>query len=127
MNTNDDLTILMKQLDEPAPPASLRANVMARIARDADRQRMAAAEKLVQPPRRDLAWLWTFAGLAIVLSATVYGWLAGGSRPNFTSPRIGPGTFALIPQNLPAALIVLAGILIYLPALFAPLRNPQGK
>ena len=128
MNSTDDFGALMKQLDEPAPPASLRANVMAQIARDVDRRRVATADGTARAPRRESAvWLRMLAGLAVVLSANVYAWLEAGSLSDFIAPRIGPASRALIPMEGPAALVMGLGLLIYLAGLLAPLRDGNRR
>jgi len=121
----DHVATLMARLPEPTPPASLKATVMARIAREAELQQDIAAEAAnhARIPRERSVWIWTLAGgLATVVGTTVYGWLAGGALPSFTAPLIGGGAPALIPMPGSAALIVALGLLIYLAGLFAPLR-----
>ena len=128
MNSTDDFGALMKHLDEPAPPASLRANVMARIARDVDRRHSATADGAARVPRRESSvWLRMLAGLAVVLSANVYAWLDAGSLSTFIAPRIGPASPALIPMEGPAALVMGLGLLIYLAGLLAPLRDGNRR
>lgn len=121
---NDDLTTLMTKLSEPSPPPSLKATVMARIARDADRQDIpAAAATAPAHPRRDrLVWLWALAGLAVVVSGSAYGWISTGTLPNLASPRLGPMSIPLIPQS-PAGMVIGLGLLVYLAGLFGPLRS----
>ena len=124
MNTPDDLTAVMKQLHEPTPPPSLQATVLARVAREADRQSETAADAPASAPRQPNrpVWLWTLAGFVIVLGASVYGWVEAGSLPDVTSPRIG-GSLALIPMEGPTALAIGLGLLIYMAGLVAPLRT----
>ena len=121
---NDDFIIQIAKLNEPPPPASLKAVVMARIARDADAPRVVSAATTASPRRqRDrLVWLWMFAGLAIVGGASAYGWFLEGTAPNLTSPRFAPVTMSLIPQG-DAAMVIGLGLLVYLAGLFRPLRR----
>ena len=122
----DHVATLMARLPEPTPPASLKATVMARIAREAEEQREIAAADPARIPRERPVWIWTFAGgLATVLGTSVYGWLVKGALPSFTAPLIGGGMPTLIPMQGLAALIVGLGLLIYLAGLFAPLRDPH--
>ena len=88
----DDLAPLMTRLPDPALPASFRATVMARIERDIDRQSTAAAEDAALALRqRDLpAWLWTLAGLVVVVCASAYGWFETGSTSMLRRPRPSP-------------------------------------
>lgn len=120
----DDLAPLMTRLPDPALPASFRATVMARIERDIDRQSTAAAEDAALALRqRDLpAWLWTLAGLVVVVCASAYGWFEMGSTPDFTSPRIGQ-RLVLIPADGSTALAIGLGLLLYMAGLLAPLRS----
>lgn len=120
----DDLAPLVTGLSDPELPASFKATVMARIERDADRQSAVAAEEAASAPRQhDLpAWLWTFAGLVVVVCASAYGWLEMGSAPDFTSPRIGQ-RLVLIPADGSTALAVALGLLAYMAGLLAPLRS----
>jgi hypothetical protein len=119
----DELAPVLTRLPDPAPPASFRAIVMARIERDVDRQR-ASEREATTPARRRYdrpVWLWTLAGLAIVLGASAYGLLAGGSLPDLTSPRIGRAPL-MMPMEGPA-LIVGLGLVVYMAGLLAPLRG----
>jgi hypothetical protein len=124
----DHIASVMARLPEPTPPASLKATVMARIAREAEQQQDAAAE-IAHPariPRERPVWIWTLVGgLATIIAASVYGWVVRGSLPSFTSPLIGQGTPTLIPIQGSAVLIIGLGLLIYLAGLFAPLRPPS--
>ena len=120
----DHVATVMARLPEPTPPASLKATVMARIAREAEQQDIAAeAADPARIRRERSAWIWTLAGgLATVMGASVYGWLVRGAMPSFTSPLIGGVSPTLIPMQGSAALVIGVGLLIYLAGLFAPLR-----
>lgn len=121
----DDVSTVMAQLPEPQPPAAFKAQVMARIAREADRPEELAADNAVQAKRRENpTWFWTLvAGLVIVVGASVYGWLSGGSLPSLTAPLIGHGQADLMPMEGPVAVAVGIGLLVYLGGLFAPLAG----
>lgn len=124
----DDLHASMTHLREPAPPPTLKATVMARIAREADREPAdAAAEAASAKRRRERPmWLWTFAGLVVVLCASAYAWLEGGLLPDLISPRMAGG-LASIPTQGPAALILALGLLVYMAGLLAPLRSRDSS
>lgn len=125
---NDTLGAVMTQLQEPAPPTTLKATVMARIAREADREQPDAAAQAVRLRRRreSPAWLWTLAGLVVVLGVTAYGWFEAGALPDVTSPRTAGG-LSLIPTEGPLALIVGLGLLVYMAGLIAPLRSGERR
>ena len=116
----DDLEPVLEQLPEPAPPSSLTATVMARIAREAE---VTAAVAPVKTRRELRPWIWTFAGIGLVVALFVNGWLSIGALPDFTSARIGLGRATLVPIEGPTVWLVGLGLLIYLAGLFAPLRD----
>jgi len=121
MNTpmhDDHIAVTMKTLPEPAAPPSLRATVMARIAREADRP------QTVPVVRERRHWLLVAAGLGVVIGATAYEWFASGVAPDFTSPRIG-SALAVMPANGPIALAIGIGLLIYVAGLMGPLRSDE--
>src|SRR5215203_1335136 len=98
----DHVATVMAQLPDPTPPASLKATVMARIAREADRQHEFAAERAapVRRPHERLAWIWALAaGVMTITGASLYGWRVSGALPDMTSPLIGRGMPALIPME----------------------------
>jgi hypothetical protein len=121
----DDIAPGRTRLADPAPPATLSATVMARIAREADRRGAPAVAEAV--PARSHgdwpAWLWTLTGLAMVFCASAWRWLVTGALPDLTSPRIGRDSLALAPIEGPAVLFLGFGLLLYLAGLFAPLRS----
>ena len=122
---NDEFGQLMTKLDEPEPPASLKATVMARIARESEKQETPAAAVATARTQRGHdwnAWLCVVAGFCVVILMSGYGWLAEGALPDVASPRLGPVRVALIPDS-PTVLIVGLGLLAYLAGLFAPLRS----
>lgn len=122
---NDEFGELLTRLDEPAPPASLKATVMARIARESEKQDAPAAASAtvrVQRGHDRSVWFWVFAGFFLVIVMSGYGWLAEGALPDVASLRVGPVRVALIPES-PAVSIVGLGLLAYLAGLFAPLRT----
>jgi hypothetical protein len=123
---NEDLAPLLKELNEPAPPTALKANVMARIARDVERH---AEVQVTAPVRRraDLkVWLYTLAGLGAILFVFADGWLTAGVLPDLTSARIGMGRTPLMPFGTPAWVLWI-GFIVYLAGLFAPLRDTSSK
>jgi hypothetical protein len=122
---NDDIRPLISQLPEPAPPTTLTASVMARIAREADRETAPATAAFARQRGEWIFWLWITTGLAIVLGSTVQGWLSGGSLPDLTSPRIGFGGLTLMPFDGPVTVFIAIGVLVYLAGLFAPLRTDR--
>jgi hypothetical protein len=124
---NERLTTqLTTRLPEPAPPASLKATVMARIAREADRREALAARPA--PRRRSWrdapAWLWTTAGIALTAGVRVYQHAQTGAPlgPDAPSPM---RMLTLLPADLTMAATILLGLLVYLAGLFAPLRNRE--
>lgn len=119
----DDLTPVLARLPEPAPPSTMTATVMARIEREAERK---ADEKAAVPAgraRESEPWLWTFAGVALVLMVFVQGWLSSGTLPNLTSARIGVNHAPLMPGGSSVSLLLALGLAIYLAGVFAPLRS----
>jgi hypothetical protein len=121
----DELAGALTQLQEPVPPPTFKTTVMARIAREADRQPVdaaASARRWHEGP----AWLWTAAGLVIVLCASAYGWIEAGTLPDFTSPRTAGG-LSFIPMEGPSTLVVGAGLLLYMAGLVAPLRRTTAR
>jgi hypothetical protein len=121
---NDDLAAQLARLPEPIPPATLRASVMARVMREDVRRAPGEATARAYRPGTRFAWLWSVAGLAIVLCVTAYGWLDEGAVPDVLSPRIGRGSPQLLPMG-PGGLLLSLGLLIYLAGLFGPLRRQR--
>ena len=123
----DDLTPLLSRLPEPAPPATLRATVMARIEREAAQHSpRAEASAPVRQGRDRPAWLWTVVGAAVVLGVLVAGWVETGALPGVTLARTGFGSPLVMPGVGPASMILGAGLLLYLAGLLAPLRSRSG-
>jgi hypothetical protein len=121
----DELLPVLKRLPDPAPPSTITATVMARIARDAERQAEAVATAPA-PRRQDRpAWAWALVGIAVVLGARIYGLVVTESLPDFTSSRIGLGHSLGMPGVGSVSLALGLGLLVYLAGLFAPLR--RGK
>lgn len=124
---NDDLAPLLKDLHEPTPPPTITATVMARIAREAGHR---VEEQVTAPVRRiaDVAaWVYTFAGAALVLLVFGYGWLSSGAMPDLTSARIGLGRPSLMPSLGPLSTWLGLGLLVYLAGLFSPLRGGKTQ
>lgn len=120
---NDDLAPLLKELTEPAPPPTMTATVMARIAREAERRAEVPAVAPADRRADVAAWLYTFAGVAVVLLVCGYGWISTRSMPDLTSARIGLGRPTLIPVQGPLLVALGLGLLFYVAGLFAPLRS----
>jgi hypothetical protein len=119
----DDLTPVLSRLPEPMPPSTLTATVMARIEREAERKADAKVTVPVTRARDLQPWLWTFAGVALVLMVFINGWLSSPTPPDFTSARIGPGHAVLMPVETSVSLLLALGLIAYLAGLFAPLRS----
>jgi hypothetical protein len=113
---NDDLAPILSTLSEPVAPSSMTTTVMARIAREAD---LAVA---VEQPRERPVWLWSLAGLVVVIAAVAYGWTTGVGLPDVLGPKVG-GRLALLPMGGPLTAVMAVGLLVYLAGLFAPLRS----
>lgn len=122
----DDLTPVLSRLPEPMPSSTLTATVMARIEREADHKAHAKVAVPASRARELRTWLWTFAGVAVVLMVFVNGWLSSGSLPNFTSARIGLGRAPLMPVGTSVSLFLALGLIAYLAGLFAPLRSEEA-
>ena len=122
----DDIERLLARLPEPAPPPTLAATVMARIAREPDRAIVEAVLRSPAITRGDRpAWLWAVVGLLIVVGLTVDGWVSAGLSPDLTSSRIGIGRLALMPVEGPGVLLLAVGLWLFLLGLFAPLRRDR--
>ena len=119
----DDLTPVLSRLPEPMPPSTLTTTVMARIEREAEQEADAKVAVPVSRAREWQPWLWTFAGIALVLMVFVKGWLSSGSLPSLVSPRIGLNHAALMPVGTGVSLLLALGLIVYLAGLFAPLRR----
>jgi len=119
----DDLTPVLSQLPEPMPPSTLTATVMARVEREAE---LRADPMIAVPARRARelqTWLWSFAGIALVMFVFVNGWLSAASLPDVTGSRIGLNRAPLMPIETSVSLLLALGLLIYVAGLFAPLRS----
>lgn len=117
------LDAALTRLPDPAPPIGLAAGTMARIARlddgpGAHRRREVPATAA----RTDrLAAIRAILGQAAGVAALGYVTLASGLAP--VPPRIG-GLASLVPMpaTAPLALVLAAGLLLYVAGLFAPLQ-----
>jgi|SRR5579864_659657 len=123
----DELASTMTRLPDPAPPAPLAANVMARIARLPDERSLVtpaemAAVNAESTGRERLAWGGGLAGVGIAFGTYVYGELAAGTLPDLISSRIGHGPLVTMPIE-PGMLVLGLGLLLYLKGLFTPLRR----
>ena len=119
----DDLTPVLSRLPEPMPPSTLTATVMARIEREAEARADATTTVPVSRAREWQTWLWTFAGLAVVLIVFIQGWLASGTLPSLTAARIGLGHAPLMPVGTSVSVLLALGLVAYLAGMFAPLRG----
>jgi hypothetical protein len=127
----DDMASTMTRLPDPAPPASLAATVMARIARLPDeRSALPPAEtfavKTTSGRGERLAWGWGLGGLVIAFGMYVRSEMAAGTLPDLISSRIGHVPLVTIPVE-PAMLVLGLGLVLYLRGLFSPLRRATSK
>lgn len=119
----DDLARLLSTLPEPVAPSSITATVMARIEREAAEQRAEGASPARVRHRRDAAtWVTACVGLALVIGATASGWYSNGV-PDMISPRFLRGSLDAALTGWQASLAGVAGLVLCLRALFAPLRS----
>jgi hypothetical protein len=118
---NDDIGSMLKRLSDPAPPATLAASVMARVAREREESRSKVGRVAARQDRR--FWLWTPGGLIMTLVVIVPAWLGVVRSTAVTSWLPGIGTLGLVPATGPGVLLLALGLLIYLAGLFAPLRR----
>jgi hypothetical protein len=112
----DDVALLIRRLPEPAPPSSLAASVMARVAREPEHAVPSSAHR--SPVRRDPPFAVPLvAGAAVGIGVGAYRLVVAGAGLESVPPTAGPSldllTFALIAMAL----------LVYLVGLFAPLRR----
>ena len=121
----DDLTPVLSQLPEPMPPSTLTATVMARIEREAELKAESMVAVPVNRARELQTWLWTFAGIALVVMGFINGWVSAGSLPDFTAARIGLNRAPLMPIETSVSLLLAIGLVAYLAGLFAPLRSER--
>ena len=119
----DDLTPFLSRLPEPMPQSTLTATVMARIEREAERKADSKATVPVGRARELQTWLWTFVGVALILTVFVSAWLSSGSLPNITSARIGLDHAPLVPVEARVSVLLALGLIAYLAGLFSPLRS----
>jgi hypothetical protein len=126
---NDDLNAALAQLPEPAPSSTLKANVMARIAREGDRSAATPSRDAVRIGRVSdrAAWVVALAGIALIVGAAAQGWIDAATLPSLISPRIGPGHASLMPLEGFGEAVLALGALVYLAGMFAPLRSRQGR
>ena len=127
----DDVASTMTRLPDPAPPAALAANVMARIARlpdkpSSDPSADRAAVKAESGRGERLARGWGLAGLVIAFGMYVRSEMAAGTLPDLISSRIGHVQLVTLTVE-PATLVLGLGLLLYLKGLFSPLRRTAPK
>ena len=119
----DDLTPVLSRLPEPMPSSTLTATVMARIEREAEQK---AADKVAVPVSRGQefgTWLWTFAGVALVLMGFINGWVWSGVLPNVIDARIGLNHAPVMPVGPDVTVFLGLGLIAFVAGLFAPLRS----
>ena len=127
--TTDDL----RRLPEPTPPPDLAAVIMARTARLADENPALSGDSaraaVAETGRRRSTWAWTVTSLALGLGSLAYALVTTGAPLDVTSSRIGGPTDTLttMAEMGPAALVLAAGLLLYLTGLFAPLRDTAPR
>ena len=120
----DDLEPLLARLPEPAPPPTLAATVMARVARVPDRASADIPSRSPATTRREWsAWVSVAVGLTLVIAPIVQGWSTVASLPELASARIGARPLMLIPVDGPGVLLLAVGSWLFLVGLFAPLRG----
>ena len=116
----DEIGPLLARLPDPEPPSTFSTTVMARIAREPDRQRQELVAREAVPRDRPFR-AHILAGVVVVLAVTVHGWIGAASVPDIVSWRI--GLPPRVPSGGPAALLVAIALLLYVRGLFAPLRR----
>jgi hypothetical protein len=112
---SDDLRPLLERMDEPSPPASLAAGVMARIEREGAPARVRVATSAGGAERA--VWIWALTGLALVIAA----WSSLPS-PSSLMPSAGLGGGRFLPAVGAGLVPLVIGLLLFLKGLFAPLR-----
>jgi len=125
---NDQLTMRLARLPEPAPPPKLAAAVMARITQDAEAP-VLAAERGPAAVQRDVrAWLPAAAGLTLALGATLYPWLDAGALPGVSAVRLTPFDWSpdLLPAGGPATALMVLGLLVSLAGLLRDAGARRG-
>jgi len=120
------LAAALTALPRPRTPEGLAAATMARIARLDDRT-AAARDAAVRAASRagTRAWLRVLAGQTCGLATLAYLALVSGSVPNVTASRLGAGIDGVVafPDAAPVALLLAAGLTLYLAGFFAPLGD----
>jgi hypothetical protein len=123
----DQVTSELGRLPEPAPPSTLAATVMARVARLPEPEALPApgerGRARIAARREWPAWAWALSGVVVVFAAHVYDWRVAGRWPDLMSSRIGGVLPAVLPVEGLAAPILALGLVLYLAGLFAPLRR----
>jgi hypothetical protein len=120
----DGIDSLLTRLPEPAPPPALLASVMARIERERGRPTMATGARTSEID--DHNWVWAVLGIVVVLGLTAYRWVTGAEPPDVVSSRIGFGRLERMPVEAADALLLAAGLWLFLVGLFAPVARHEG-
>ena len=114
----------LSRLPEPAPPATLRAVIMARTGQHGEKRATASGPAEGSPAKTRTerrAWAALLAGVTIALGAQAYRLVVGESTLHIISPLLRGGTEGLLdmPHVSPAVLVLAAGLLLYLTGLVA--------
>lgn len=117
----DPVVRRLTRLSEPPAPATLAANVMARIARESEFSKVDRVSRA--SASRRAGWAWAAAGVAIVLGLTVQGFADAASHLEVFMPRTGFGAPVLRSRIPNHAVLLVLGVLLFLAGLFAPLRR----
>jgi hypothetical protein len=125
LETATQLTTDLQALADPAPPPDLATVVLARIAQIEERSDPAAAATSEPGEGLNLAdWSVRLAGVGgLAATVAIAAEMLPGDLPIYlASPAVGgiTGSLAAFPPFGPGALILAAGLVVYVMALFAP-------
>lgn len=128
--TPDPLTVALRRLPEPAPPDSLEATVMARIAR----LPAPADDAAPEPARRRkdaIGWARAAAGLLVSLASTAFVVMSAAGAQRTGVPWPTPAGLDLAAASPLAPLPLAAGLLLLAMGLFTlagiASRSPQQR
>jgi hypothetical protein len=117
---------LIDRLNEPQPPPSLMATVMARVTQEAEARTPVATGAPAARVRDGVLAAGLVAGLVAAGGVTIWHWLPVGGPLSQLSPRVLGSPAGLIGLGDPAALPFMLGLALYLFVLFSPLRARRG-